>query len=176
MSNLFPAAKSLLLPIAIALAAHAVCAPSAKSAPGLVSLDAALTAAVSDIASKAQGAGKLEIAVSQIDAPAPAVSEFLTGELSARLFASGKFVVLERRAGAAQDAVSAEHSFQMSGSVSDSSIAGLGGYLGAKMVVGGALVRFAGFCQLRLQAYDVSTAQVLTQYTARIPLRDVGLR
>jgi len=151
-----------------------VCVSSLLSAQGsqkLVSLDAAFTAASTDVSSRV--AGKTEVAVVSIESPLSGVSDFLTGELTTYLVRGGKFTVLER--GAALKAVNAEQQFQMSGMVSDESAVGIGHYLGAKVVLTGSFSRFESFSQLRLRAIDVRTKQILTLYTARIQPNDLVL-
>ena len=138
--------------------------PSVLSGQSLVSLDGALTRAVTEFASKVQG--RTKIVIVEIEAPLNEVSIFLIDELSSHLVSSGIFIVLER--GNAIEAVNAEHQFQMSGLVSDESAVGIGQYLGAKVVITGSLQRFAEFSQLRLRAIDVQTGQLLTMHTARI--------
>jgi hypothetical protein len=127
---------------------------------GLVSLDEALIGAVKDISSKVS---EKEIVVTSVEAPTANLSEFLTGELVTHL--SSKFTILGR---GVPDALNEEHNLQMSGLVDDKTIVGVGRATGAKVIIEGKFVRFANFGQLRLQAKNVRTAEIIASYTARI--------
>jgi len=157
----------------LALFAAGTESPAAQAVPGTVSLDKALSEAVADLNSKVQG--KTEIAIAGIQALEleNKVSDFLEQELAAYLVKGGKFILLER--GAALNAATSEHQFQMSGLVSDDSIVSMGHYLGAKVVLTGTFSRFAGFSQIRLRAIDVKNSRVLTVYSARVRPDDTVL-
>ncbi|MCL2762383.1 MAG: tetratricopeptide repeat protein [Treponema sp.] len=138
---------------------------------GVVSLDEGITGAVVNIESRVNN--NTEITIANFETFSNALSDFLVGELSANLISSGKFIVLERNS--ALDAVNAEHQFQMSGFVNDSSAVGIGHYLGAKVVITGNFSRFADFNQISLRAIDVRTSQLLALYIVRIQPDDTVL-
>jgi len=139
----------------------------AQATPSLISIDAALSAAATDIGSRVTG--KTEIAIAGIEAPLSAVSDFLSGELGKRLIADGKFNVLAR------GAANTGNQSQIAEAVNDKSAVSIGQTLGAKIVLIGSFSRYADFNQFRLRAIDVRTSRILTLYTARIRPNDAVL-
>jgi TolB-like protein len=150
--------KKTLLVALLALIPLALSAQGAPSA--LVTLDEALEAAARELG--ARFAAKTEIAVMGIDAPAGPLSDYITGELNARLLKSNKFTVLERSESAME-------------AMNDADAVDFGHALGAKVVLVGTFNRYETFSQLRLRAVDVLRSQLLAIYTSRIRNDDPAL-
>jgi tetratricopeptide (TPR) repeat protein len=153
------------------LVPHAINTEQKSVITGLMSLDEAISGATAAVEERVQG--NTEIAVSKIDSPLFALSDFLNDELSARFSVNGILTILAR--GKELERVDTEHNFQMSGLVSDESAVGIGHYLGAKVVITGTFDQFGNFSQLRIRAIEVRTARVLAIYSARINNDDVIL-
>ena len=159
---------ALILAAMVLLAGCATSSPGSPALSGLLSLEEALEAAATAIEDRV--AGGSAIAVYKITASHDEIGEHLAEDLNDRISMRGSLNLLAREA--ALRFVDTEHSFQMSGLVSDATVVSLGSYIGAEVVVSGTFNRFADFSQLRLRVVEVRTSSLLVSYTARISNAD----
>ncbi len=122
-----------------------------------LSLEDALTAAAATLESKL--IDKTKTAVIGATSPSPALSSFISSELTERLVNSGKLIVIER-----QDlgAVNDELAMSISGDVDDESAQSIGKLLGAEVIVTAALDESY---RLRVKAVSVETAMIVAVYS-----------
>lgn len=94
----------------------------------------------------------------------PDVAEFVIGEFAYLLVQTRKFRVVDRRN---LEHVRAEHSFQISGEVSDASAVSIGQALGADIVITGSVSGSGATRRLRVQALKVETIEILDMASER---------
>jgi tetratricopeptide (TPR) repeat protein len=140
--------------------------PSARNEvpAGLVSLEDAVNQITTLVESRVPEGH--EIAFTKVDAPLPALADFLYNELTVCFSTTGKLVVLAR--GKDAESLDGEHQYQMSGLVDDESAVGIGHYLGAKVIVTSSYNRFGNFSQFDIRALDVGTGVVVAALRPRI--------
>jgi tetratricopeptide (TPR) repeat protein len=146
-----------VLDICLMACLSAVSCASAPSVEGLLTLDEAMA----EIAGAVEACVELgtEVGLTEIDAPLPALADFLYDELLANLGVNGKLIPLAR--GKDMEGLDAEHQTQMSGRVDDKSAVGVGHYLGAEVMLTASFSRFRDFSQFSVRALDVRTGAVL---------------
>jgi tetratricopeptide (TPR) repeat protein len=135
---------------------------------GLIGIDEAIKMAATTVAEKAQQGDR--VAVMQIKCTTTALSKYISDEFYKQLDEINKLNVFER--GENLKNVHAEQEFQMSGFVSDESAAGIGHFLGVKLIISGDFTQFANFSQISIRAVDVETARVVAVYSEKISSDD----
>lgn len=94
------------------------------------------------------------------------LSEYVIDELIANTINDKLFTVVDR---ANLSLIQQEIDFQMSGEISDETAVSIGQMLGAQTIVSGAVSKMGDLFRLRVQAFDVQTAQILGQFNRNIP-------
>jgi hypothetical protein len=98
------------------------------------------------------------IAVWGIQAPTSETSVYIADRILDYLVSKSDMKIIDRQNA---DLIEREHAIQMSGTVDEEYIQGVGHQLGAEVIITGSLTLEGAVYQLRLQALDVRTAQVL---------------
>ena len=100
---------------------------------------------------------KSKVAIVNVAASDPEVSEFIAGELEFIMVDNG-LTVIDR---SELDRIRREQSFQMSGEVDDSQAVSIGKIAGANVILTGAVTGSGDLRRLRLRALSTETGQVL---------------
>jgi TolB-like protein len=106
-----------------------------------------------------------KVALVNIASPNQEDSSFILEELTVLLVNSRKFTVVDRQT---LDAIRKERNFQVSGEVSDETMISIGQFIGADVVITGAVTGDGERRRLRLRGIDVKTAQVLAASSEKI--------
>jgi len=105
------------------------------------------------------------VAIININAVNADDAEFVLEELSMSLSSEfNRHIVVARRQ---LDVIRREQNLQLSGAVSDSAIISIGQFLGANVVITGSITGANEFRRLRIMAFDVETAKLLTMANIR---------
>lgn len=100
---------------------------------------------------------KSKVAIVNVAASDPEISEFIAGELEFIMVDNG-LTVIDR---SELDRIRREQSFQMSGEVDDSQAVSIGKLAGANVIITGAVTGSDNLRRLRLRALSTETGQVL---------------
>jgi hypothetical protein len=100
---------------------------------------------------------KSKIAIINVAARDPEISEFIAGELEFIMVGKG-YTLIDR---SELDKIRKEQQFQMSGEVDDSQAVSIGKIAGANVILTGAVTGSGDLRRLRLRALDTQTGQVL---------------
>jgi tetratricopeptide (TPR) repeat protein len=144
------------------------CSSTPSKIDGLIGIDESIKMAATTIAGQAQQGDT--VAVMQIKCTTTALSKYISDEFVKQLDEIDNLIVVER--GENLKTVHAEQEFQMSGLVSDESVAGIGRFLGVKLIISGDFTQFANFSQISIRAVDVETARVAAVYSGKISSGD----
>jgi hypothetical protein len=128
-------------------------------------LDAAVTAATGYLSDRLPAASR--VLLLKAGAPAEALSQYITQELSVRLVNGQKFTLTARNPEILRG-INAETRYQMTGEVSDETAASIGKQLGAQAVIRGNFDQLGGVYRLSVTLADVETAKVLGQRTGNV--------
>ena len=127
-----------------------------------ISLEQALDNCAASLKNQLPRGGRA--AVLKIEARSDAFSEYVTDSLSAKLVAQNHLTVVER--GRTLRALEAEQSYQMSGKVSDETVAFMGKQLGAELIITGSITLRGDLYALNIRVVHVETARIQTQWSA----------
>jgi hypothetical protein len=99
----------------------------------------------------------------KIGAPADALSEYISQELSVRLVNGRNFTLLSRNPEVLRG-IDAETHYRMQGNVGDETAASIGRQLGAQAVISGSFGQYGGLYRLNVSLVGVESAQVLGRW------------
>ena len=115
-------------------------------------------------------AAQTAVAILNINTSSDSIANYIVDELTGAFVNSRKFVVTERRR---LDTIRSEMNFQLSGDVSDASFQTIGNMVGAAYIITGTFINIGGNYRLRIQAVNVSSAAIETQYSATVKSDDM---
>jgi hypothetical protein len=110
------------------------------------------------------------IVVFGIQAPTTELSAYITDGILDHLVSKDEMKIVDRQN---PDLIAREHEIQLSGDVSDEYIQGIGHQFGAEVIITGSLILEGNVYQLRLQALNVRTAQVLGRTSRNVSMNTV---
>jgi hypothetical protein len=134
----------------------------------LVSIDIAIDESIGTMVGRIRSG--LMMAVLGIQAPTSELSVYIADRILDHLVSKNEMKVVDRQN---SDLIVKEHEIQMSGNVDDEYIQGIGHQLGAEIIITGSFTLEGGVYQLRLQALDVRTAQVLGRTNRNVSMNNV---
>ncbi|MDR1278331.1 MAG: CsgG/HfaB family protein, partial [Treponema sp.] len=145
------------------------CLAGAAFAQQRLPLDAALGNAVSYLSGTLpRNTGLLAL---KLGAPSDALSDYASDIFTARLLASGAFILAERDS-AVLRSIETESAYQLSGNVDDDSMASIGHQSGARVLVSGSIARLGTEYRLTVKAASIEKAEVLAVYIATLESAD----
>jgi hypothetical protein len=107
------------------------------------------------------------IVVFGIQSPTHELSNFITAGILDHLVSKDEMKIVDRQN---PDLIAKEHEIQLSGNVNDEYIQGIGHQFGAEVIITGSLTLEGEIYQLRLQALNVRTAQVMGRTSSNIAM------
>lgn len=140
---------------------------SKNESGGVLSLDDAIIAAVKQIENELPK--NTAVAVLNIKTGSESAADFIIDELTGALVNGKKLVVTERRN---LELHRKEMNLQLSGDVSDETLQAIGKMVGVEYIISGTLTDLGKTYRLRVQAVNVSTAKIETQYSVTVAAND----
>jgi PBP1b-binding outer membrane lipoprotein LpoB len=132
------------------------CASSGKPNPNeYAELDNAISTAAADIMAKVPSSTK--VALFNISRNESILTEYIIEELSVILVGKAKLIILDRKN---LDVIREEHSFQLSGEVSDDEILSIARKSGATSVISCSITGEGDLMRLRVRALEIETGKV----------------